>query len=116
MFVEAVAEYEKARALDDSAVITASLAHDLAASGKRSEAHKLLDELNSLLQSRYVSAYDLALVQMGLGDKDRAFQLLEKAYQERSSALSWLKVDARLDRLRSDPRFRDLIRRVGLPQ
>jgi hypothetical protein len=82
----------------------------------RSEAQKLLDELDGLSQSRYVSAYDLALVHMGLGDKDRAFQLLEKAYQERSSALSWLKVDARLDPLRSDARFQDLIRRVGLPQ
>ena len=116
MFDEAVVEYEKARSLDNSPVITASLAHAMALSGKRAGAEKLLDELETLSQSKYVSPYDLALVHIGLGDKDRAFQLLEKAYQERSSALSWLKVDARLDPLRSDARFQDLIRRVGLPQ
>src|SRR5688572_4661464 len=116
MFNEAIAEYEKARALDNSPMIIASLAHALALSGKRIEAQKLLDELEGLSKSRYVSAYDLALIHIGLEDKDRVFQLLEKAYQERSSALSWLRVDQRLDKLRSDPRFSDLERRVGLPQ
>ena len=116
MFNEAIAEYEKARALDDSPVISASLAHVLAVAGRKDEAQKLLVELSDLSQRRYVSAYDLALIHTGLGEKDRAFQFLEKAYQERSSALSWLRVDARLDNLRSDPRFSDLQRRVGLPQ
>ena len=116
MFNEAIAEYETARALDHSPVITASLAHALAMSGKRGEAKKLLDELNELSDSRYVSAYDIALIHIGLGDTDSAFQLLEKAYQERSSSLSWLRVDARLDQLRSDSRFADLMRRIGLPQ
>jgi Flp pilus assembly protein TadD len=115
MFNEAIAEYEKARALDGP-VITASLPHVLAVSGKREEAQKLLNELNDLSLNRYVSAYDLALVHIGIGDDERAFQMLEKAYQERSSALSWLRVDGRLDRLRSDPRFSDLVRRVGLPE
>jgi len=71
--------------------------------------------LEQLSKERYVSAYDIALVHTGLGDKEQAFEWFEKAYQERSAALSWLKVDARLDQLRSDPRFADLIRRVGLP-
>lgn len=116
MFNEAIAEYEKPRALDDRPVIVASLAHGLAVAGRREEAQKLLNELNDLSQRRYVSAYDLSLIHTGLGENDRAFQLLEKAYQERSSALSWLRVDQRLDKLRSDPRFSDLQRRVGLPQ
>ena len=84
--------------------------------GRKEEAEKLLVELNDLSQRRYVSAYDLALIHTGLGENDRAFQFLEKAYQERSSALSWLRVDQRLDKLRSNPRFSDLQRRVGLPQ
>jgi serine/threonine-protein kinase len=115
MFSEAVAEYEKARALDDGPVIAASLAHVFAVSGKKEEARKLLDQLNDLAQRRYVSAYDLALIHTGLEENDRAFEMLEKAYQERSSALSWLKVDPRLNPLRSDPRFKNLLSRVGLP-
>jgi len=116
MFNEAIAEYEKARALDNSPVITASLAHVFAVAGKKEEALKLLSELEQESKQRYVSAYDIALVHTGFGDKERAFEWFEKAYQERSSALIWLKVDARLDRLRSDQRFRDLMRRVRLPE
>ena len=115
MFKEAIAEYEKARALDDSPVLVASLAHGLAVSGRKDEARKLLDELNDRSQHRYVSAYDVALVHIGLGENDRAFEMLEKAYQERSSGLSWLRVDPRLNPLRSDPRFANLMARVGLP-
>lgn len=115
MFKEAIAEYERARALDEGPVLTASLAHALAVSGRRNDAVKLLDELNDSSKRRYVSPYDLALIHIGLGDNDRAFEMLERAYQERSSALSWLKVDPRLAPLRSDPRFANLMSRVGLP-
>ena len=115
MFNDAIAEYEKARALDDSPVIAASLAHVLAEAGRKDEAEKLLVELNDLSQRRYVSAYDLALIHVGLGENDRAFEMLERAYEERSSGLSWLKVDPRLNTLRSDPRFASLMSRVGLP-
>lgn len=115
MFNEAIAEYEKARALEDSPVIAASLAHVFAVAGRKDEARKILDELVNLSQRRYVSSYDVALIHIGLGDNDPAFGMLEKAYQERSSALSWLKVDPRLNTLRSDPRFANLMSRVGLP-
>ena len=96
-------------------MITASLAHVFAVSGTREEAQNLLAELEQLSKQRYVSAYDIALIHTGLRDTQRAFEWFDKAYQERSSALTWLKVDARLDPLRSDPRFQDLVRRVGLP-
>ncbi len=58
----------------------------------------------------------IALVYAGLGEKDEAFAWLEKAYEERSFQLQWLNVEPRWDSLRSDPRFADLIRRIGLPQ
>jgi hypothetical protein len=59
----------------------------------------------------------MATVYAGLGEKEKAFEFLERAYQERSLDVSWfLKADLRIDSLRSDPRFQDLVRRVGYPQ
>ena len=74
----------------------------------------MLDELNKLAQQRYVSSYTFALVYAGLNDRDRAFEWLEKSYRDRSSEIAYFKVDPLLDNLRADPRFADLVRRVGL--
>jgi len=68
-----------------------------------------------LAQRCYVPAYHLAIVCAGLGETDQAFAWLEKAHGERDGFLTYLKVDPRLDRLRPEPRFADLLRRVGLP-
>jgi hypothetical protein len=62
----------------------------------------------------YVAPFALAAIYIRLGDKDQAFHWLEKAYEERSNPLSYLRVNSVVDPLRSDPRFRDLLRRVGL--
>jgi hypothetical protein len=68
-------------------------------------------------KTSYVSPNMIATIYAGLGAKDRAFEFLEKAYKERSSDISYfIKADLRIDNLRSDPRFQDLLRRVGLPQ
>ncbi len=75
----------------------------------------ILNQLNALSKQRYVSPYDTALIHAGLRDKDRAFAWLERAYEERSVWLIFLKVEPSLDPLRSDPRFNDLLRRIGLP-
>jgi len=83
---------------------------------KEGEALKTLDQLKENAGQRYVSAYSFALVYAGLGEKDQAFQWLEQSYQERAPYLSALKVDPPLDNLRSDPRFADLVSRIGLPQ
>jgi len=83
--------------------------------GHEAEARKVLNELLKLGETRYVSPAALVNVYIGLGDKDQAFVWLEKAYQERSNYLAFLKVFPIVDPLRSDPRFNDLIRRVGLP-
>jgi len=67
-------------------------------------------------KQRYVSSYAIATVYAGLGDRDKAFEWLEKAYDERSPGLTWLKAEPMLDSIRSDPRYAILLRRIGLPQ
>jgi tetratricopeptide (TPR) repeat protein len=85
--------------------------------GERSQALRILDELKGASKQEYVSAYSFAVIYLGLGEKDQAFAWLEKAYEERSFLLpNYLKVDPIWDPLRSDPRFADLVRRIGLPQ
>jgi TolB-like protein/DNA-binding winged helix-turn-helix (wHTH) protein len=115
--LEAISEYQKAIELsngDEDA--TASLAHAFAVIGRRAEAEKILRNLEQKSKSAYVSPYMIATVYAGLGEKDKAFEFLERAYQERSLDISWhLRADLRIDNLRSDPRFETLLRRVGLP-
>ena len=115
---EAIAEYQKAVELssgDQGA--RGSLAHAFAAAGNRAGAEGILHDLERRSKDRYVSPYVLATIYAGLGEKDTAFQFLEKAYDEKSLDFAWnLKVDLRIDNLRSDPRFQDLARRVRLPQ
>jgi len=115
--LEAISEYQKAVELSDGDLnATASLAHAFAVIGRRAEANKILGDLERKSKTIYVSSYVIATIYAGLGDKDKAFESLEKAYQEKSLELSWhLKADLRIDNLRSDPRFQKLLRRVGLP-
>jgi eukaryotic-like serine/threonine-protein kinase len=116
MFDQAIAAFQNAIAYSDGLTLyVAAAGHAYALAGRRSQALKVLHRLEELSSQRYVSAYDIALIHVGLGDKERAMQWLERAYQERSDGLVFLKVDPRLDRLRSDPRFASLVRRVGLP-
>ncbi len=116
--LEAISEYQKAIEIsngDHDAI--ASLAHAFAAIGRRPEAEKILHDFERKSKSGYVSPYKIATIYAGLGEKDKAFAFLERAYQERSLDISWhLKADLRIDNLRSDPRFQDLVRRVGYPQ
>jgi hypothetical protein len=68
-----------------------------------------------LQEAKTVSAYSFAIVYVGLGDRDQALQWLEKSYQDRAGAdIGFIKIDPLLDPLRSDPRFADLVRRIGL--
>ncbi len=115
-FEEAIAEFQKALLLSGgSTVILAALGGTYAASGRRDEAMKILDELYERSRRQYVSALNMAIVHVSLGHKDQAFEWLEKAYEERSSWLVSLNVEPIFDSLRSEPRFADLVRRVGLP-
>jgi serine/threonine-protein kinase len=72
-----------------------------------------LSHLAAMAKKRYVDAYLIALVYLGLGDRDKAFANLEQAYAQRSSSMPWLKVEPRFDSVRSDPRYIDLLHRVG---
>jgi TolB-like protein/Flp pilus assembly protein TadD len=93
----------------------ASLGHAYGLAGRRDEALKMLLELEERAKRSYVSSYQIALVYLGLHRNDEAMKQLENAYQERSTLLTYLKMDPRFDPLRSDPRFEDLLRRIGLP-
>jgi serine/threonine protein kinase/Tfp pilus assembly protein PilF len=116
--LDAVSEYQKAVELSHGDTDTiAGLAHAYIAMGKRTEAEKILADFLRQSKENYVSPYMIATIYAGLGDKEKAFDFLEKAYQERSPDIPYfLKADLRIDTLRSDPRFQDLLRRVGLPQ
>jgi len=115
-FATAYAELQKARSLEDKPWIIGTLGYAYAAAGDSKRARAVLKELNQLAQSRRVTPFWLAMIYMALGDKNQAFKLLDRCYEERSFWLGWLKTDPALDPLRSDPRYTDLLRRIGLAQ
>ena len=82
--------------------------------GRKGEAQKILERLLSTARTVPIAAHHFALIYVGLGKKNEAFTWLEKAYEQHSPMMAWLGVDQRFDSLREDPRFQDLMRRVGL--
>ena len=116
LYDQAIDAYHHATAAGGVQLLKAELGHAYAMSGRRGEAWKIRDELLELAKQRYVSPYDMAILHIGLGDKDQAFAWLEKSYIERERWMVTLKVAPALDPLRFDPRFADLVRRVGLWQ
>ena len=114
-FPRAVAEGEKARE-DESSIAwpLAELGHTYAVSGRKDEAEKILHELESRSKTRYVPAYHFAEIRLGLGNKEQAVTMLEKACADRSMLLTFVTSDPEFNSLRSDPRFKDVVRRVGL--
>jgi tetratricopeptide (TPR) repeat protein len=114
---EALAEFQKAREFSRGSFFDlAWMGYCQAVTGRRAEAIKTLERLKELSKQRYIPAYYFAFVYAGLGERDQAFGQLERAYQERSDFLLFLKVTESMASLRSDPRFADLVRRIGLPQ
>ena len=117
MFEQAIAESQKAVELSGHGPgALGSLGHVYAASGRRDEAQQVLGELKELAKRRYVSPYSVAAIYALLGDKDAAFEWLEKAYSDGAYGMLFLKSEPAWDGLRSEPRFQDVMRRVGLPQ
>ncbi len=111
----AVAEFQQALALaPELPMAEALLAYAYAIAGKKNESMKLLEGLQQPGKREFVSPFHMALVYLGLGDKKRVFELLNKASKEHSSYLIYLKVEPLADGLRSDPRFAALLKKMGL--
>ena len=115
---QAIAELQKARIFNERALLVlGALAHAYARAGQREEALKLVGELKRIEAEErgFVPPFGIIWAYAGLGDEEQAFAWLERSYRERRDRMVWLNVDPLLDPLRSDPRFHDLVRRVGLP-
>ena len=87
-----------------------------AVTGRRADALKILQRLDELQKRRFISTISRVYVYAGLGDKDKAFEWLEKAYEERSDSLAWFRFDPESKSLRSDPRFAVLMRKIGFTE
>jgi tetratricopeptide (TPR) repeat protein len=112
---EALEEFQKALAPSRGSIFQkAELAHAYARAGQRAEALRLLAELQQISSQRFVSSYYLGLIYTGLNDREQALMALNKAFTERAERLVWLGLDPRFDGLRNDPRFVDLLQRIGL--
>lgn len=110
MFQESISSLEKAF---PSTPRTASVAHALALSGKKAAAEDVLSQLMEDAKKKYVSAYDFGVIYTGLGDNSRALEWFDKAYAEHSGFMVYAYLDPRLRLLRHEPRFQDLLHRVG---
>ncbi len=114
MYAEALQEFELARKLFKDPTMIGWSGRVYALAGRRDEALKVAEELKQMTKERYVSPYMLAIIYTALGDKEQAYEWLDKVYAERSYYVIWLKVDPVFDSLRTDPRFIDFMRKVGL--
>jgi TolB-like protein/DNA-binding winged helix-turn-helix (wHTH) protein/Tfp pilus assembly protein PilF len=114
MYDQAITELRRAADISQSSPpAVAALARAYAVSGRTTEARKLLDQLMEQSKKRYVSPFYVAIVYAGLGENDQALDWIEKAYQDRSNAIVFAKVDPQLDTLRSTPRFQSLLHRLA---
>ena len=110
----AVAELQTAMRQVENSQGLAQLGYVLAKAGRSADTRRVLEKLALRARTQFVPTYDLALVHLALGDPERAFALLEQAFQHKSESLNLLKVDPRLDPIRGDPRFQAMLHRVGL--
>jgi TolB-like protein/DNA-binding winged helix-turn-helix (wHTH) protein/Flp pilus assembly protein TadD len=115
-FARALQELEEARRMDDNSGILEMLAGSYAAAGRPDEARKITEEMVERSTKRYICAYEVATTYAGLKDRESAFLWLRKSLDERADCSPWIAADPKLDPLRTDPRFQDLLRRLGLPQ
>ena len=115
MYSEAISEARRAREISGARASHAErlLGYALAKSGQKAEGRSVLKVLLKPSAEGYVSAYNIAIVYNGLGEHDEVLAWLERAYAQRDKGMVFLKVEPMLNNLRSDPRFQDLLRRVG---
>lgn len=116
MYEEALAEHQNARTFSGGTSQTImGVGHALALMGREREARAVSGKLLEMAQEKYLPAIYLAAIFTGLDEKDQAIEWLEKAYQDRSDYLVYIQREPGFDRLRAEPRFQDLVRRIGLP-
>jgi len=112
---KAIAQLKAARqSSGDIPLVEAVLGLAYAVNGQKEQAQKVVDSFKTAASKRYIPPTYFGILFAGLGDKDQALAWLEKAFQERADLLTWLNVEPMMDDVRSDPRFQDLIRRIGL--
>jgi tetratricopeptide (TPR) repeat protein len=114
---EAIEEFKFIYKLDEEAYLALGFmgyAHALA--NQPAEAETLLDVLQEISQRKYVSPYSMLLIHLGIGPRERVFELLEQLYEEGNDWLVWLKVSPELKSVRNDPRFKNLMLRLGFTQ
>ena len=121
MYPQAFAEFDKIADQDkavaaESQFVAGMLGWVYAVSGRRTDGVRIVKEFRGLSAHAYVDFYWSAVIYAGLGDKDEAFRSLEKGYQDHAAGMSYLGVDPFWYGMRSDPRYADLLRRIGLPQ
>jgi tetratricopeptide (TPR) repeat protein len=111
--LEANAEFQKATTLDDLPWYNASLGYTSARLGDRGKAEQISRDLGDLSKRRYVSPANVAAVYLGLGEKDKALDWLDKAFEDRDPVLWWIKSDQLYDSLRNEPRFKALVGKIS---
>jgi len=121
MYPQALAEFDKIPDQDkavgaENQLVASGLGWVYAVSGRRADALKIAKEFRDLSSRTYVDFYQIATIYAGLDDKDEAFRLIEKGYAQHSAIMPWLAADVFWYGMRSDPRYADLLRRIGLPQ
>jgi len=109
---EARAEFQKATTLDDLPWYISSLGYACAAKGDRAKAEQILQDLEELSKQRYVSPANRAAVYLGLGEKEKALDWLEKAYEDRDPIFWWIDGDQLYDSVRNEPRFQALVQKI----
>ncbi len=115
MHSQAIESFEKGTTFIEIRTMSiAALGYAYAVIGKKNDAQNRLDQLKDLSKKKYVDPFDIALIYVGLGEKELAFEWLEKAYEERSMYMFLIKVDPFFDNLRSDPRYISLLEKMGL--
>lgn len=116
-YEEAIGEAQKViRINGENGASVAALGYAYSIAGKPTEARRVLAELEHQSKAGYISPYTLAAICAGLGEKDQAYDWLEKDLKERDNSLVFLAVDQQLDNLRSDPRFAELVKKIGIPR
>jgi tetratricopeptide (TPR) repeat protein len=114
-YPEAIAEFNKAKELGGPPWVLSLLGYTYAVTGKKEEARQILVELNNLAKQQFVAPFVFANVYVGLGEKDQAIAWLEKAYEEGDELLGTSRFFFWMEPLHSDPRYRALMQRLGLP-